>query len=149
VEIFLAAVEEAFARFGTWETVNTDQESQFISPRSTALPTEASVRISMDRGGRWMANVFIERLWRSLKCKCVCLHAFGAASDFRVGMVRSIGYCNADRAHSPVQAERRPRPTNQTTCARWRKRWPDGVWNQACPGRRTVRATRTTARGRR
>ena len=67
VEFCLEVVEEAMARFGRPEIFNTDQGSQFTSPRFTGLLQQAGVRISMDGRGRWMDNVFIERLWRSLK----------------------------------------------------------------------------------
>jgi len=102
VEFCLAAVEEALARFGTPEIFNTDQGSQFTSPRFTGLLSEASVRISMDGRGRWMDNVFIERLWRSLKYECVYLHGFETGSELRVGLERWIGYYNADRPHSAL-----------------------------------------------
>ncbi len=66
----VAALEEALARFGKPEIFNTDQGSQFTSRRFTSVLREAEVRISMDGRGRWMDNVFIERLWRSLKYEC-------------------------------------------------------------------------------
>jgi putative transposase len=59
--------------------------SQFTSPRFTEVLTAAGVRISMDGRGRWMDNVFIERLWRSLKYECVYLHAFETGSELRTG----------------------------------------------------------------
>jgi putative transposase len=102
VEFCLAAVEEALARFGTPEIFNTDQGSQFTSPPFTGLLSEASVRISMDGRGRWMDNVFIERLWRSLKYECVYLHSFETGSELRVGLARWIGYYNADWPHSAL-----------------------------------------------
>jgi putative transposase len=73
----IEALEEALERFGKPEIFNTDQGSQFTSPRFTGVLREAGVRISMDGRGRWMDNVFIERLWRSLKCECIvcCEHA--------------------------------------------------------------------------
>ena len=63
---------------------------------------EAGVRISMDGRGRWMDNVFIERLWRSLKYECVYLHAFETGSELRAGLSRRIGYYNARRPHSTL-----------------------------------------------
>ena len=59
-----------------------------------------SIRISMDGRGRWMDNVFIERLWRSLKYECVFLNAFESGSEARAGIGHWIGYYNADRLHS-------------------------------------------------
>jgi transposase InsO family protein len=74
VEFCIEALEEALGRFGRPEIFNTDQGSQFTSPRFTGVPQQAGVRIFMDGRGRRMDNVFIERLWRSLKYECVYLH---------------------------------------------------------------------------
>ena len=100
VEFCIEALEEALARFGRPEIFNTDQGSQFTSPRFTGVLQRAGVRISMDGRGRWMDNVFIERLWRSLKYECVYLHAFETGSELRAGLTRWIGYYNAGRPHS-------------------------------------------------
>lgn len=100
VEFCISAVEEALARFGQPEIFNTDQGSQFTSPRFTGVLQAAGVRISMDGRGRWMDNVFIERLWRSLKYECVYLHAFETGSELRAGLTKWIGYYNAGRPHS-------------------------------------------------
>ena len=85
VEFCLEALEEALARFGKPEIFNSDQGSQFTSPRFTGVLQAAGIRISMDGRGRWMDNVFIERLWRSLKYECVYLHAFETGSELRAG----------------------------------------------------------------
>ncbi|MBK1660592.1 IS3 family transposase [Paracraurococcus ruber] len=100
VEFCLEVLEEALARFGRPEIFNTDQGSQFTSQRFTGLLQQAGVRISMDGRGRWMDNVFIERLWRSLKYECVYLHAFETGSELRTGLSKWIGYYNARRPHS-------------------------------------------------
>lgn len=100
VEFCISAVEEALARFGRPEIFNSDQGSQFTSPRFTGVLQSAQVRISMDGRGRWMDNVFIERLWRSLKYECVYLHAFETGSELRAGLTKWIGYYNAGRPHS-------------------------------------------------
>ena len=71
VEFCIEALEEALALFRRPDIFNTDQGSQFTSPRFTGVLREAGVRISMDGRGRWMDNVFIERLWRSLKYECI------------------------------------------------------------------------------
>jgi len=60
------------------------------------------VKISMDGKGRWMDNVFIERLWRSLKYECVYLHAFETGSEARAGIGRWMAYYNAERPHSAL-----------------------------------------------
>ena len=102
VEFCLEALEEALARHGRPEIFNTDQGSQFTSPRFTGVLQRAGVRISMDGRGRWMDNVFIERLWRSLKYECVYLHAFETGSELRAGLSKWIGYYNAGRPHSAL-----------------------------------------------
>jgi putative transposase len=100
VEFCIEALEEAVARFGCPEILNTEQGSQFTSPRFTAVLEKAGARISMDGRGRWMDNVFIERLWRSLKYECIYLHAFETGSELRAGLTRWIGYYNTRRPHS-------------------------------------------------
>ena len=102
VEFCIEALEEALARFGRPDIFNTDQGSQFTSPRFTGVLRDASVRISMDGRGRWMDNVFMERLWRSLKYECVYLHAFETGSALRAGLTEWIGYYNARRPHSTL-----------------------------------------------
>ena len=99
------ALEEALVRFGTPDIFNTDQGSQFTSFAFTAVLKDAEIRISMDGRGRWMDNVFIERLWRSLKYECVYLHAFETGSELRVGLPRWIGYYNAHRPHSGLAGQ--------------------------------------------
>ncbi len=96
----VAALEEAIARYGKPEIFNTDQGSQFTSFVFTTTLKDAGIRISMDGRGRWMDNVFIERLWRSLKYECVFLNAFETGSEARTGVGRWISYYNADRPHS-------------------------------------------------
>jgi putative transposase len=103
----VTALEEAIARFGRPEIFNTDQGSQFTSFAFTNTLKDADIRISMDGRGRWMDNVFIERLWRSLKYECVFLNAFETGSEARTGIGRWVGYYNADRPHS-VFAGRTP-----------------------------------------
>lgn len=113
----VSALEEALDRYGAPETFNTDQGSQFTSDDFTRTLKEAQVRISMDGKGRWMDNVMIERLWRSLKYECVYLHAFETGSEVRQGLTRWINYYNAKRPHSSLDDRtpdeaywQRPRP---------------------------------------
>ncbi len=98
----IAAVEEAIRRFGVPEIFNTDQGSQFTSPRFTGVLAAAGIRISMDGRGRWMDNVFIERLWRSLKYECVYLHAYETGSELRAGLLAWVGLYNARRPHTAL-----------------------------------------------
>ena len=102
VEFCIEAMQEALARFGQPEIFNTDQGSQFTSLRFTSVLQQAGVRISMDGRGRWMDNVFIERLWRSLKYECVYLHSFETGSELRAGLAKWIGYYNTRRPHSTL-----------------------------------------------
>jgi putative transposase len=98
----IEALHEALAWFGRPEIFNTDQGSQFTSQEFIAVLRAADVRISMDGRGRWMDNVFIERLWRSLKYECVYLHAFETGSALRAGLARWIGYYNTRRPHTAL-----------------------------------------------
>jgi putative transposase len=101
-EFCLEALEEALARFGRPESFNTDQGGQFTSPRFTGVLQRAGARVSMGGRGRWLDNVFIERLWRSLKYECVYLHAFETGSELRAGLARWVGYYDAGRPHSAL-----------------------------------------------
>ena len=102
VAFCVEALQEALARFGRPEIFNTDQGSQFTSADFTDVLRGAQVRISMDGRGRWMDNVFIERLWRSLKYECVYLHAFETGSELRAGLMQWISYYNTRRPHSAL-----------------------------------------------
>jgi putative transposase len=96
----VAALEDAIARHGKPYIFNTDQGSQFTSFAFTNTLKDAGIRISMDGRGRWMDNVFIERLWRSLKYECVFLNAFETGSEAGPGIGRWNGYYHAARPHS-------------------------------------------------
>ena len=96
------ALKDALVRFGKPDIFNTDQGSQFTSLDFTGVLREAEVKISMDGRGRWMDNVFIERLWRSLKYECVYLNAFESGSELRAGLAGWFGYYNKSRPHSAL-----------------------------------------------
>jgi putative transposase len=96
----IEALEEAMTKFGKPTIFNTDQGSQFTSPRFTTILTDVGIKVSMDGRGRWMDNVFIERLWRSLKYECIYLHAFETGSEARTGILKWVSYYNAERPHS-------------------------------------------------
>lgn len=102
------ALEEAMARFGKPEIFNTDQGSQFTSLDFTSVLKEAGIKISMDGRGRCIDNVFIERLWRSLKYECVYLRDF----DNGFEALRQIGewfeFYNDERPHSSLGDDRTP-----------------------------------------
>jgi putative transposase len=98
------AVEEAIAKYGKPEIFNTDQGSQFTSSAFTGLLLEHGIRISMDGKGCWRDNVFIERVWRSIKYEEVYLHAYETVSAAREGIGRYINFYNTRRPHSSHQA---------------------------------------------
>ena len=98
----IEALEEALARYGKPEIFNTDQGSQFTSLAFTRVLKDACVQISMDGRGRWMDNVFIERLWRSLKYECVYLHAFETGLALHAGLSRWLAHYNTHRPHSAL-----------------------------------------------
>ena len=107
VSFCLAALDEALARFGRPEIFNTDQGSQFTSLAFTGALAAAGIRISMDGRGRWLDNVFIERLWRSLKYEEVYLKAYADGHEARAGIGAWIGFYNARRPHQAL-ANRAP-----------------------------------------
>jgi len=94
------ALNEAISRFGAPEIMNTDQGSQFTSFAWISRLTQAGTRISMDGKGRCIDNVFIERLWRSLKYECVTLHAWETGSQAKAGIGSWMTFYNHRRPHS-------------------------------------------------
>lgn len=96
------ALEEALARFGRPDIFNTDQGSQFTSLAFTSVLEGAGVRISMDGKGRCMDNIFIERLWRSLKYEEIYLMAYATGSEARLGIGRWITAYNSMRPHQAL-----------------------------------------------
>ena len=98
------AVEEAIARYGKPEIFNTDQASQFTSSEFTGLLHGHGIRISMDGKGCWRDNVFVERVWRSIKYEEVYLHAYETVSAARENIDRYINFYNTRRPHSSHQA---------------------------------------------
>ena len=102
------AVEEALARFGKPLIFNTDQGCQFTSHDFTEVLKEAGIQISMDGKGRWIDNVFIERLWRSLKYECVYLNDFQDGPEARDKIGKWISYYNEERPHSSHADDRTP-----------------------------------------
>ena len=99
----VTALEQALARFGKPEIFNTDQGSQFTSSEFTGLLAAAGVRISMDGRGRWMDNIFIERLWRSLKYEEVYLKGYADAVEARSGIANWISFYNLRRPHQALR----------------------------------------------
>jgi len=99
----LEAVEEALARYGKPEMFNTDQGSQFTSFAFTDLLNKHDITISMDGKGAWRDNVFVERLWRTIKYEEVYLRAYNTVPEARLSLGRYIdGFYNAKRPHSSL-----------------------------------------------
>ena len=98
----VCALEEALAKFGKPEIFNTDQGSQFTSDVFTGCLANNGIAISRDGRGRCMDNVFIERLWRSLKYEEVYLHAYETGSEARVGIGHWLNFYNGTRPHSSL-----------------------------------------------
>ena len=103
-EFCLDAVREALARHGKPEIFNTDQGSQFTSVAFTGLLAEHAIAISMDGRGAWRDNVFVERLWRSVKYEEVYLRAYDSVSDARASLGRYLDFYNSRRPHSSLGA---------------------------------------------
>jgi len=95
----VAALEEALGKFGPPEIFNTDQGSQFTSEDWTAPLKAVGVAISMDGKGRWIDNIFIERLWRSVKYEEVYLHAYVSGSEARQSLTKYFVFYNTRRLH--------------------------------------------------
>jgi putative transposase len=104
VEFCLDAVEDALARYGRPEIFNTDQGSQFTSAAFTGLLLDNTIAISMDGRGSWRDNVFVERLWRSVKYEEVYLRAYDSVGDARASLGRYLNFYNRTRPHSSLAA---------------------------------------------
>jgi putative transposase len=98
----IEAVQEAIDRHGTPEIFNTDQGSQFTSLEFTQLLKDNGIAISMDGKGCWRDNVFVERLWKSIKYEEVYLHAYETVSAARSGIGRYLAFYNNRRPHSSL-----------------------------------------------
>jgi putative transposase len=104
VAFCLEAVEEALARHGRPEIFNTDQGSQFTSQDFTGLLFDNAIAISMDGKGAWRDNVFVERLWRSVKYEEVYLRAYDSVAEARASIRRYLDFYNRKRPHSSLDA---------------------------------------------
>jgi putative transposase len=101
----IEAVEEALTRYGRPEIFNTDQGCQFTSLEFTQLLKEHGIAISMDGKGCWRDNVFVERLWKSIKYEEVYLHAYETVSTARSGIGRYLEFYNSRRPHSALDGK--------------------------------------------
>ena len=98
----IEALEDALQRFEAPEIFNTDQGSQFTCEAFTDVLNDHAIAISMDGKGRWVDNVFVERLWRSVKYEDVYLRAYETPTELRAGLARYFGFYNTRRRHSAL-----------------------------------------------
>lgn len=96
------ALNEALAKYGSPDIFNTDQGSQFTSEDFTDILQSSDIKISMDGKGRWVDNVFVERLWRSLKYEEVYLKAYYTPKEARTGIGEWIKFYNHKRTHQSL-----------------------------------------------
>ena len=95
-------IEQAFARWGTPQIVNTDQGAQFTAEEFTEVVLAQGCQLSMDGRGAWRDNVFAERLWRTVKYERVYLKAYDSVSAARADIAEYIAWYNGGRAHSSL-----------------------------------------------
>ena len=98
------ALEEAIAKYGKPEIFNTDQGSQFTGEAFTGVLIRNRIAISMDGKGSWRDNVFVERLWRSVKYEEVYLRAYDSVFEARASLGRYLDFYNRRRPHSSLDA---------------------------------------------
>ena len=98
----IEALEEALQRFEAPQIFNTDQGCQFTCSAFTDVLKGHAIAISMDGKGRWVDNVFVERLWRSVKYEDVYLRAYETPTELRAGLARYFGFYNTRRRHSAL-----------------------------------------------
>jgi putative transposase len=96
------ALQEALTRYGTPEIMNTDQGSQFTASDFIGVLQERGIRISMDGKGCWRDNVFVERLWKTIKYEHVYLHAYDGVSDARTKLASYLDFYNRRRPHTAL-----------------------------------------------
>ena len=101
VDFCVAALEEALSK-GRPQIFNTDQSSQFTSEAFTSMLLAQGVQVSMDGRGRCMDNVFVERLWRSIKCEEVYLKAYQNGTEARKGIGAYLAFYNQERPHQAL-----------------------------------------------
>jgi putative transposase len=100
----IEALEDALSMNEKPEILSTDQGSQFTSEPFTARLKKEGISISMDGKGRWSDNVFVERIWKSVKYEEVYLHAYASVSEARTSIGRYLEFYNSIRPHSSLKA---------------------------------------------
>jgi putative transposase len=135
------ALRDAMAKYGKPEIFNTDQGSQFTSAAFTGALSAAGIAISMDGRGRWMDNVFIERLWRSLKYEDIYLKGYADGREARAGIGEWIAFYNTRRPHmalgykTPMAVWRASEESAKTSAVDMPLRLDDASASSTCPPR--------------
>ena len=101
----IEALEEAITRYGAPEIMNTDQGSQFTGSEFIAILTGHDIRISMDGRGCWRDNIFVERLWKTIKYEEVYLHAYDTVSAAKESLTRYVSFYNSRRPHTALDRQ--------------------------------------------
>jgi putative transposase len=101
-EFCVETLQEALAKYGKPEIFNTDQGSQFTSEAFTGVLKASEIAISMDGKGSWRDNVFVERIWKSVKYEEVYLHAYDSVGEARASLARYLDFYNNRRPHSSL-----------------------------------------------
>jgi putative transposase len=101
----VAALEEAITRYGTPEIMNTDQGSQFTGTEFIGTLERHRIAISMDGKGCWRDNVFVERLWKTIKYEHVYLHAYATVSEAKTKLTTYIDFYNGRRPHAALDRQ--------------------------------------------
>jgi putative transposase len=102
-EFCVEALQEALTRYGAPEIFNTDQGAQFTAEDFTQVLQAKGVRVSMDGRGRWVDNVFVERLWRSVKYEEIYLHGYETVREVRDALANYFSFYNARRPHQSLE----------------------------------------------
>ena len=105
-DVAVAALEEALTKYGVPEIMNTDQGSQFTSGDFLGVLQRQGIRISMDGKGCWRDNVFVERLWKTIKYEHVYLHAYDSVSEARIKLATYLDFYNRRRPHTALDGRR-------------------------------------------
>ena len=114
----ITAVEEAITRYGSPEIFNTDQGSECTDSDCTDLLKRHGIQISRNGKGSWRDNVFVERLWRTVKYEEVYLHAYDSMTDVQTALTRYFTFYNSRRPHSTLDGKTRDSGLPQSTAAR-------------------------------
>jgi putative transposase len=104
-DVCLDALEAAIRAYGCPGILNTDQGSQFTSTAFVALVQQHGIRFSMDGKGAWRDNLFVERLWKSVKYEAVYLHAYDSVAAAHQGLTRYFTFYNSGRPHSALDGQ--------------------------------------------